>query len=66
MSYLDNDAARLPGNVLHRQEENLDKQGPSLPASVEGFAKEVLNRLETESPGTKQVFYGGFLERQRK
>lgn len=104
---LDDEAARLLGNVLHWQEEYLDKQGPSLPASVEGFAKkvkplyrlterelaaycvlnkidyivdecpmaqgarsllykEVLNRLETESPGTKQVFYGGFLERQRK
>ena len=25
--------------------------------------KEVLNRLETESPGTKQRFYWGFLER---
>ena len=79
------------------------KQGPSLPASVDGFAKkvkplyrlterelaaycvlnridyvveecpmaqgartllykEVLNRLETESPRTKQMFYWGFLE----
>jgi len=28
--------------------------------------KEVLNRLETESPGTKQYFYWGFLEKQRK
>ena len=78
---------------------------PSLPASVEGFAKkvkplyrltereiaayavlnridyiveecpmakgskmllykDVLNRLEAESPGTKQAFYWGFLERQ--
>jgi recombinational DNA repair protein RecR len=27
--------------------------------------KEVLNRLETESPGTKQYFYWGFLEKQR-
>jgi tRNA-5-methyluridine54 2-sulfurtransferase len=27
--------------------------------------KEVLNRLEAESPGTKQAFYLGFLERQR-
>src|SRR4249919_2005591 len=100
---LDDEAARLLGNVLHWQEEYLDKQGPSLPASVEGFAKkvkplyrlsereiaayavlnridyiveecpmakgskmllykEVLNRLETESPGTKQRFYCGFLE----
>ncbi|HEU4683079.1 MAG TPA: ATP-binding protein [Nitrospira sp.] len=104
---LDDEAARLLGNVLHWQEDYLDKQGPSLPASVEGFAKkvkplyrlterelaaycvvnkidyiveecpmaqgartllykEVLNRLETESPGTKQTFYWGFLERQRK
>jgi tRNA-5-methyluridine54 2-sulfurtransferase len=100
---LDDEAARLLGNVLHWQTEYLEKQGPSLPASVEGFAKkvkplyrlsereiaayavlnridyiveecpmakgskmllykEVLNRLETESPGTKQRFYCGFLE----
>ena len=104
---LDDEAARLLGNVLHWQEEYLDKQAPSLPASVEGFAKkvkplyrlterelaaycvlnkidylveecpmaqgarsllykEVLNRLETESPGTKQTFYWGFLDKQRK
>ena len=104
---LDDEAARLLGNVLHWQEEYLDKQGPSLPASVEGFAKkvkplyrlterelaayavlnkidyiveecpmakgartllykEVLNRLETESPGTKQTFYWGFLDKQSK
>lgn len=104
---LDDEAARLLGNVLHWQEEYLDKQAPSLPASVEGFAKkvkplyrlterelaayavlnkidyiveecpmakgartllykEVLNRLETESPGTKQTFYWGFLEKQNK
>ena len=104
---LDDEAARLLGNVLHWQTEYLDKQGPSLPASVEGFAKkvkplyrlsereiaayavlnridyiveecpmakgatvllykEVLNRLETESPGTKQAFYWGFLEQQAK
>ena len=102
---LDDEAARLLGNVLHWQDEYLDKQGPSLPASVEGFAKkvkplyrlserelaaytvlnrinyiveecpmakgartlvykEVLNRLETESPGTKQTFYWGFLDKQ--
>jgi uncharacterized protein (TIGR00269 family) len=100
---LDDEAARLLGNVLHWQQEYLDKQGPTLPASVEGFAKkvkplyrlsereiaayavlnkidyiveecpmakgskmllykDVLNRLETESPGTKQRFYWGFLE----
>ncbi|NOT23127.1 MAG: adenine nucleotide alpha hydrolase family protein [Nitrospiraceae bacterium] len=104
---LDDEAARLLGNVLRWQEEYLDKQSPSLPASVEGFAKkvkplyrlserelaayavlnridyiveecpmakgartllykEVLNRLETESPGTKQAFYCGFLDKQRK
>ncbi|MGH7231726.1 MAG: ATP-binding protein [Nitrospiraceae bacterium] len=102
---LDDEAARLLGNVLHWQTEYLDKQGPTLPASVEGFAKkvkplyrlsereiaayavlnridyiveecpmakgskmllykEVLNKLETESPGTKQSFYWGFLEQQ--
>jgi uncharacterized protein (TIGR00269 family) len=104
---LDDEAARLLGNVLHWQEEYLDKQGPSLPASVEGFAKkvkplyrlterelaaycvlnridyivdecpmaqgartllykEVLNRLEAESPGSKQYFYWGFLEKRNK
>ncbi len=104
---LDDEAARLLGNVLHWQDEYLDKQAPSLPASVEGFAKkvkplyrlserelaayavlnridyiveecpmakgartlvykEVLNRLETESPGTKQTFYWGFLDKQSK
>jgi len=102
---LDDEAARLLGNVLHWQEEYLDKQGPTLPASMDGFArkvkplyrlsereiaayavlnridyivdecpmakgskmlqyKDVLNRLEAESPGTKQAFYWGFLERQ--
>jgi uncharacterized protein (TIGR00269 family) len=104
---LDDEAARLLGNVLHWQQEYLDKQGPTLPASVEGFAKkvkplyrlsereiaayavlnkidyiveecpmakgskmllykEVLNRLETESPGTKQRFYWGFLEKEAR
>ena len=38
---LDDEAARLLGNVLHWQEEYLDKQSPTLPASVEGFAKKV-------------------------
>lgn len=102
---LDDEAARLLGNVLHWQTEYLDKQAPTLPASVEGFAKKVkplyrlsereiaayavinridyiveecpmakgskmimyketLNRLETESPGTKQRFYWGFSEKQ--
>jgi recombinational DNA repair protein RecR len=27
--------------------------------------KEILNRLESESPGTKQAFYWGFLARQK-
>jgi uncharacterized protein (TIGR00269 family) len=104
---LDDEAARLLGNVLHWQQEYLDKQGPTLPASVDGFAKkvkplyrltereiaayavlnkidyiveecpmakgskmllykEVLNRLETESPGTKQRFYWGFLEQETR
>jgi tRNA-5-methyluridine54 2-sulfurtransferase len=104
---LDDEAARLLGNVLQWQEAYLQKQSPSLPASVEGFAKKVkplyrmtereiaayavvnridylveecpmakgakmlvykdaLNRLETESPGTKQRFYWGFLEKQEK
>ncbi|MGQ0811303.1 MAG: ATP-binding protein [Nitrospiraceae bacterium] len=104
---LDDEAARLLGNVLHWQDEYLDKQGPSLPASVKGFAKkvkplyrlsereiaayavlnridyiveecpmakgskmllykDVLNRLETESPGTKQTFYWGFLDKQAR
>ncbi|MFQ5991725.1 MAG: ATP-binding protein [Nitrospiraceae bacterium] len=104
---LDDEAARLLGNVLRWQEEYIDKQSPSLPASVEGFAKkvkplyrlaereiaayavlnridyiveecpmakgskmllykEVLNRLETQSPGTKQAFYLGFLDKQAR
>ncbi|MCS6896610.1 MAG: tRNA(Ile)-lysidine synthetase, partial [Nitrospira sp.] len=102
---LDDEAARLLGNVLHWQADYLEKQGPVLPASMEGFAKkvkplyrlterelaaycvlnridyiveecpmaqgartlvykDVLNRLETESPGTKQSFYWGFLEKR--
>jgi uncharacterized protein (TIGR00269 family) len=104
---LNDEAARLLGNVLYWQEEYIQKQGPNLPASVEGFAKkvkplyrlteremaayavlnridymieecpmakgakmllykEVLNRLETESPGTIQTFYWRFLEKQAK
>ena len=95
---LDDEAARLLGNVLHWQTDYLDKQTPSLPASLDGFAKKVkplyrltereiaayavihhidyiveecpmakgskllaykhaLNRLEADSPGTKQTFY---------
>lgn len=104
---LDDEAARLLGNVLHWQEDYLRKQAPSLPASVDGFAKkvkplyrltereiaayavvnridyvveecpmatgskmllykDVLNRLERESPGTKQAFYWGFLEKHQR
>lgn len=104
---LDDEAARLLGNVLHWQMEYLEKQSPSLPASLDGFAKKVkplyrltereiaayavihhidyiveecpmakgskmlmykeaLNRLETQSPGTKQSFYWRFLEQQAK
>ncbi len=104
---LDDEASRLLGNVLHWQTEFLDKQTPTLPASLDGFAKkvkplyrlteremaayavinkisyivdecpmskgskmlvykDVLNRLETESPGTKQVFYLKFLDKQAK
>ena len=104
---LDDEAARLLGNVLHWQEEYLQKQSPTLPASVDGFAKkvkplyrltereiaayavvnridyqveecpmskgakmlvykDVLNRLEAESPGTKQTFYWQFLTKQAK
>ena len=104
---LDDEAARLLGNVLHWQEEYLQKQSPSLPASMEGFAKkvkplyrlteqeiaayavinridyiveecpmskgakmlvykDVLNRLEMESPGTKHTFYWQFLAKQAK
>lgn len=102
---LDDEASRLFGNVLRWQTEYLDKQGPVLPASMEGFAKKVkplfrlaereiaayaivnkidyiveecpnskgakmllykdiLDRLESESPGTKQAFYWGFLAKQ--
>lgn len=38
---LDDEAARLMGNILHWQQEFLEKQRPVLPASVEGFAKKV-------------------------
>jgi len=103
---LDDEASRLLGNVLRWQTEYLDKQGPVLPASMDGFAKKVkplfrlaereiaayaivnkidyiveecpnskgakmllykdiLDRLESESPGTKQAFYWGFLAKQK-
>ena len=38
---LDDEAARLLGNVLHWQTDYLDKQTPALPASLDGFAKKV-------------------------
>ena len=104
---LDDEASRLLGNVLHWQTEFLEKQTPTLPASLDGFAKkvkplyrlteremaayaiinkisyivdecpmskgskmlvykDVLNRLEEASPGTKQVFYFQFLDKQAK
>lgn len=102
---LDDEAARLLGNVLQWQEEYLEKQSPVL--SEEGgrwarkvkplyrltereiaayavlnridyiveecpmskgakmlIHKEVLNRLEEASPGTKHKFYFGFLNRR--
>ncbi len=104
---LDDEAARLMGNVLHWQQEFLEKQSPVLPASMEGFAKkikplyrltereiaaycvvngidyivqdcpmatgsrlliykEALNVIEQALPGSKQSFYWGFLDQQRK
>ena len=38
---LDDEAARLLGNVLHWQTDYLNKQSPALPASLGGFAKKV-------------------------
>jgi uncharacterized protein (TIGR00269 family) len=102
---LDDEAARLLGNILHWQEDYIAKQSPMLPQTHEKLVKkvkplyrlaereitayavangidyvveecpmsvgskqllykEVLNRLEAESPGTKQAFYLGFLDRQ--
>lgn len=103
---LDDEAARLLGNVLRWQQDYLDKQSPVLPATQVGFVKkikplirlteremaaycvlrkidyiveecpmsrdakqlvykDVLNRLEAASPGTKQNFYMEFLKRNR-
>jgi tRNA-5-methyluridine54 2-sulfurtransferase len=103
---LDDEAARLMGNLLHWQDEYLSKQSPSLPRTQPNLVKKVkplyrltereisayavlrrieyeieecpmsagskmlaykdaLNRLEAASPGTKQYFYLGFLERQQ-
>lgn len=102
---LDDEAARLLGNLLHWQDKYLAKQRPVLPKTHERLVrkvkplyrlaereiaayavanridyvveecpmangskmlayKDVLNRLESESPGTKQFFYLGFLDRQ--
>ena len=36
---LDDEAARLLGNVLHWQEEYLDKQGPTCPRRSKGSPK---------------------------
>ena len=103
---LDDEAARLLGNVLHWQLDYLDKQKPALPDSGDGFVKKVkplyrvaeremaayaivnkidyvveecpnaqgakmllykhmLDKLEAESPGTKQMFYWGFLSNEK-
>ncbi len=101
---LDDEAARLLGNLLHWQWDYLAKQSPALPeepgwvrkvkpfyrlaereaaayavlAGIEYIVeecplavgsklivyKEILNRLEEESPGSKQQFYLGFLRHQ--
>lgn len=99
---LDDEAARLLGNLLRWQMDYLTQQLPVLPAShprlarkvkplcrltereIAAYAvlrridyvieecpmsagahplvyKDLLNRLEETSPGTKQAFYGGFL-----
>jgi tRNA-5-methyluridine54 2-sulfurtransferase len=104
---LDDEAARLLGNVLHWQADYLEKQKPTLPDSCDGFVKKVkplyrvaeremaayaivnkidyvieecpnaqgakmllykqmLDRLEDESPGTKQMFYWGFLAKEKQ
>jgi uncharacterized protein (TIGR00269 family) len=99
---LDDEAARLFGNVLHWQRDHLARQRPVLEASAEGFVrkvkplyllgeyetaiyafmrgieyvvdecpnsagatqllyKDLLNRLDAESPGTKAAFLREFL-----
>ena len=103
---LDDEAARLLGNVLRWQQEYLDKQSPTLPSTHPSLPKkvkplfrlteremaaycvlrkidyiveecpkshnakqlvykDVLNRLEAASPGTKQSFYQEFLKREK-
>lgn len=103
---LDDEAARLMGNVLHWQIDHLARQQPVLEPTHEQFVrkvkplyrcseyetaaysfmrgidyvveecpnsvgasqlvyKDVLNRLEATSPGTKLTFVTGFLERAR-
>jgi len=103
---LDDEAARLLGNVLHWRTEHLSRQQPVLAARAPGFVrkvkplfrcgeyesavyafvrgidyvinecpnsvgatqlayKDVLNRLEASSPGSKLAFLQGFLRRGR-
>lgn len=104
---LDDEAARLMGNVLHWQVDHLARQQPVLQPTHDRFVrkikplyrcseyetavyafvrgidyvvdecpnsvgasqltyKDVLNRLEAASPGTKLTFVTGFLERARE
>lgn len=104
---LDDEAARLLGNVLQWQENYLQKQSPSLSSEDGKWArkvkplcrlteremaaytvisgidyiieecpmskgakmflyKEMLNRLEESSPGTKHHFYLGYLQKKEK
>ena len=101
---LDDETARLLGNVLHWQKEHLARQHPHLPASAEGLVrkvkplwriseleaaaygflkgidyikedcpmskhatslvyKEALSLLEEQMPGSRIIFYQGFLEK---
>jgi tRNA(Ile)-lysidine synthase TilS/MesJ len=84
---LDDETARLLGNLLHWQRGHLARQHPLLPGEVEtaayGFLKridyvteecpmsedatslvykEALSRIEDRMPGTRIVFYQGFLD----
>jgi len=100
---LDDEAARLLGNLLHWQRDHLSRQHPFLPDAGEGLVrkvkplwrvseletasygflkgieyvteecpmsedatslvyKEALSRIEDEMPGTRTVFYQGFLD----
>jgi uncharacterized protein (TIGR00269 family) len=51
--------------VLHRI-DYIVEECPMAKGSKMLLYKDVLNRLETESPGTKQRFYWGFLEQQAR